>query len=206
VSIEHAPSLEGWRGLFWEAFRQSKNGMALLDDRRVVVELNGAWVQLLGYDRPSVIGRPVYQLRAQGTPASEREWRDALQQRQFTGVAELRRSDGSTVRVEFAGHPEVVTGKQLVLIVVLRADRRGGLRRVSGGRASSQLPLSNRELEVVKLIALGLSGPEIAAELQLAHNTVRTHIRNAMTKTESHSRAQLVAKMLAEATILQQAA
>jgi DNA-binding NarL/FixJ family response regulator len=43
-----------------------------------------------------------------------------------------------------------------------------------------------------------LSGPEVAQELQIAHDTVRTHVRNAMTKTEARSRAQLVAKTLGE--------
>ena len=58
--------------------------------------------------------------------------------------------------------------------------------------------LSLRELEVVKLLALGLSGPEVAEELRIAHNTVRTHTRNAMTKMGARSRAQLVAKSLAD--------
>ena len=44
----------------------------------------------------------------------------------------------------------------------------------------------------------GFSGPEVAEELRIAHNTVRTHTRNAMTKVGARSRAQLVAMSLAE--------
>jgi DNA-binding NarL/FixJ family response regulator len=62
--------------------------------------------------------------------------------------------------------------------------------------------LSRRELEVLRLIALGYSGPEIAAELDLAHDTVRSHVRNAMRKAGARSRAQLVAKALGEALVL----
>lgn len=58
--------------------------------------------------------------------------------------------------------------------------------------------LSPRELDVVRLLAIGFSGPEVADELRIAHNTVRTHTRNAMTKVSARSRAQLVAKTLAE--------
>jgi DNA-binding CsgD family transcriptional regulator len=109
------------------------------------------------------------------------------------------------VRVEFAGHPEVVTGQQLVLLVVLHTTRASRLHVITptNGDTSS---LSRREREVVRLIALGLSGPEIAQELQLAHNTVRTHVRNAMTKTGSRSRAHLVAMTLADAAHWPQAA
>jgi DNA-binding NarL/FixJ family response regulator len=53
----------------------------------------------------------------------------------------------------------------------------------------------------VTAIALGSSGREIADELQIAHDTVRTHARNAMRKTGARSRAQLVAKALGEGLV-----
>ena len=39
-------------------------------------------------------------------------------------------------------------------------------------------PLSDRELEVLRLLACGLSNPEIASELYIAVSTVRTHCKN----------------------------
>jgi PAS domain S-box-containing protein len=39
----------GWSALFRDAFNQSRNAMVLLDDERRHVEVNGAYVQLLGY-------------------------------------------------------------------------------------------------------------------------------------------------------------
>jgi DNA-binding CsgD family transcriptional regulator len=53
-------------------------------------------------------------------------------------------------------------------------------------------------------VALGRSGPEIADELGIAHDTVRTHVRNAMTKAGARSRAHLVARALGEGLILGQ--
>ena len=50
----------------------------------------------------------------------------------------------------------------------------------------------------MRLVALGDTGPEIAAELQISHNTVRTHVRNSMQRVGARSRAQLVAKALGE--------
>jgi LuxR family maltose regulon positive regulatory protein len=39
-------------------------------------------------------------------------------------------------------------------------------------------PLSDRELEVLRLLASGLSNPEIANELYIAVSTIRTHCKN----------------------------
>ena len=60
----------------------------------------------------------------------------------------------------------------------------------------------------MRLVALGQTGPEIADELGIAHDTVRTHVRNAMDKLGARSRAHLVAKAIGEeltATALQRA-
>lgn len=50
--------------------------------------------------------------------------------------------------------------------------------------------LSQRELEVLKLMVEGKSNPEIAAELYLSPNTVKTHIRGIMNKLAVDDRVQ----------------
>jgi LuxR family maltose regulon positive regulatory protein len=55
-------------------------------------------------------------------------------------------------------------------------------------------PLSERELEVLQLIAEGLTNPEIASRLFLSLNTVKAHTRNIYGKLDVHSRTQAVAK------------
>jgi DNA-binding NarL/FixJ family response regulator len=52
--------------------------------------------------------------------------------------------------------------------------------------------LTDREREVVGLVAAGLSNNEIAARLVLSGATVRTHVGRAMTKLGARDRAQLV--------------
>ena len=59
-------------------------------------------------------------------------------------------------------------------------------------RPSEGPPLSSRELEVLRLIAEGLSAPVIAGRLQLATTTVRTHCQRLRDKLEARDRAQLV--------------
>lgn len=51
-------------------------------------------------------------------------------------------------------------------------------------------PLSERELEVLKLIAQGLTNQEIATKLVLSEWTVRTHVRNILTKLHLANRTQ----------------
>jgi len=55
-------------------------------------------------------------------------------------------------------------------------------------------PLSERELEVLQLIAEGLANPEIASRLFLSPHTVKTHASNIYGKLNVHSRTQAVAR------------
>jgi LuxR family maltose regulon positive regulatory protein len=55
-------------------------------------------------------------------------------------------------------------------------------------------PLSERELEVLQLIAEGLTNRAIADRLYLSLNTVKVHIRNIYGKLDIHSRTQAVSK------------
>jgi len=50
-------------------------------------------------------------------------------------------------------------------------------------------PISERELEVLQLVAAGLSNDEIAKKLYLATSTVKRHINNIYAKLDVHSPA-----------------
>jgi DNA-binding CsgD family transcriptional regulator len=52
--------------------------------------------------------------------------------------------------------------------------------------------LSDREREVLRLVALGRSGAEIGQELGISAETVRVHVRNAMRKLGATTRAQAI--------------
>jgi len=189
---------DGWSALFATAFKQSKNPMALVDGERRHVDANAAYLRLLGRGRDELLGRPVWDFVVGGPVFTPAQWQAALASHRFHGEAELIRADGSPVAVQWAGTTEVATGQRLVLFVALSTSRWGGSFRRTVEIDREPGELSPRELEIVRMIARGESGPEIAAELHISHDTVRTHVRNAMKKVGARSRAHLVAKVLGE--------
>jgi LuxR family maltose regulon positive regulatory protein len=64
----------------------------------------------------------------------------------------------------------------------------------TGGPAAPGLvePLSERELDVLRLLRTDLSGPEIARELIVSVNTLRTHTRHIFDKLGVNSRRAAV--------------
>jgi DNA-binding NarL/FixJ family response regulator len=59
--------------------------------------------------------------------------------------------------------------------------------------ATDDLPrLTDRETEVLRLVAKGLTARQVADRLVLSHRTVQNHVQNTMTKLQVHNRAGLV--------------
>jgi DNA-binding NarL/FixJ family response regulator len=52
--------------------------------------------------------------------------------------------------------------------------------------------LTDRELQVLKLVAQGLGNRDIAQQLYISENTVKNHIRNILEKLQLHSRMEAV--------------
>jgi LuxR family transcriptional regulator, maltose regulon positive regulatory protein len=63
-----------------------------------------------------------------------------------------------------------------------------------GSKSELVEPLSERELEVLQLIAEGLTNQEVATRLYLSLHTVKVHARNIFTKLAVKNRAQAVAR------------
>jgi DNA-binding CsgD family transcriptional regulator len=75
------------------------------------------------------------------------------------------------------------------------ARRCGGASTPALRKASSRVPLSDREREIVMLIGLGLSTRAIAERLTLSVRTIEGHIYRAMAKTGAADRDELVAML-----------
>jgi DNA-binding NarL/FixJ family response regulator len=90
-----------------------------------------------------------------------------------------------------------------VLVDALREVWRGGryfdprfARPSNGSGGGGTKALSEREAEILAMLARGLTGEEIAQRLVLSPETVRTHVRNAMGKLQARTRTEAVVKAL----------
>lgn len=63
---------------------------------------------------------------------------------------------------------------------------------MAAGESQVQGPLSDRELQVIELVASGLTNQEIAEKLEISKRTVDNHVSNILTKTETDNRVALV--------------
>jgi DNA-binding NarL/FixJ family response regulator len=84
----------------------------------------------------------------------------------------------------------VHNGESLLFPAAIRrlATRHGG----HPSRRLTEANLTDRETEVLRLIAQGRSNAEIAAELFLGVETVKTHVRNVLAKLGARDRVQAV--------------
>jgi two-component system, NarL family, response regulator DevR len=89
------------------------------------------------------------------------------------------------------------------LVRIIRAVSRGGSAfddrsaamvraLVAGEHAPADAPFTDRELEVTRLVASGLTNREIGRRIFVSESTAKFHVRNVMRKLGVHSRAEVV--------------
>jgi LuxR family maltose regulon positive regulatory protein len=94
------------------------------------------------------------------------------------------------VRPLLERHPRHKTAHANLLLEIL--DLIAGSGRRSGEAPPLQEELSEAELRVVRYLPSNLKAPEIAGELFVSPNTVRTHMRHIYSKLDAHSRKEAV--------------
>jgi PAS domain S-box-containing protein len=195
------------RGPFWSVFENSQIPMALVDSHRRYVAVNDAAVELYQYRREEMLGELAGRKTYPDDPATgDAEWETLRRTNELYGERVVEHGTGAPMRVSYAAHTTKVKGRWLALFVTLSAHLEpGGAELIAA--ASPEVPsarskaLTPREREVVRLVALGRSTRQIAADMYLSPATVRSHVRNAMVKTGAHTRAQLVAIALGEGLV-----
>jgi PAS domain S-box-containing protein len=185
------------------AFEGSRHPMLIADDQRRWVTGNAPACDLLGIAREDVPWRTMDDF----TPPSERErlelqWEAFLATGAAEGWYELYVADRGSVPVEFSATANVLPARHLALFIppdkasAERAEsalaRKAAWRPVAA-KVSGRPHLTEREREVMTLVASGLQSGEIAERLFLSPETIRSHVHNAMGKLGSHTRAHAVA-------------
>ncbi len=184
-----------WQAAFRLLFETGVTPVAILDERRRLVDINSAALRLLCQTAVPAAGELAEE--AVAPPERERsqaDWRQLLRDGSLSGTRTLIRADGGEVEVVFAAVVESVDGGRRAIYTLTPA----GAKPVEGEPELEMYSasLTTREAQVVRLIAGGLDTSEIATTLHVSPNTVRSHVRNAMSKLSARTRAQLVAQVL----------
>ena len=92
------------------------------------------------------------------------------------------------------GGPEPAAG-EAVFTAGLAGLVLGEFRRLAAGApaggADDTPRLTERETEILRLVAKGLSYKQIAARLTLSHRTVQNHVQNTLSKLQLNNRVEL---------------
>jgi PAS domain S-box-containing protein len=172
-------------------FERSQRPMLLADDDRAYLDANDPALELLG-----VHAEELRRLRIDDIATPEQlldldeAWTAFLRLGAAAGTYDVVRSDGRLVRVDFTAVAHVAPGVHLTLWVPV-GNRR--FVRAAEREDATGAPLTGREREVLRMLARGQDGPQIAEALVLSPATVRTHVNNAMRKLGAHNRAHAMA-------------
>lgn len=125
---------------------------------------------------------------------------------QASGEAALAPLERALAQAEPEGYVRLFVDEGAPMLALLRSAAAAGirpdyvrrlgraLRQSEPANTSAPLadPVSDRELQVLRLLATGLTGPEIARQLSVSLNTMRTHTKHIFTKLDVNTRTAAV--------------
>ena len=152
--------------------------VVVADDERRYVHANAAAGALVGIDHEQLIGMRIEEVT--GTAREQAE--EAFRRFRRTGVKVGTFPVPSPVgprNVPYVAVADVAPGRHVAIFIPERAS-------------GDWKPLSQREREVVALVAGGATGREVGKALSVTSATVETHIRNAMRRLGARNRSHLV--------------
>ncbi len=205
-----------------EVLARTTDGMVAIDPDMRVVGWNRAATELLGYEPEEVMGRPCYEILGwhdrhgnavceASCPACVRSSRDELiETREVMGRTKSGRSlwlSVSTVvpparyrrdcqMVHFVREGGLPPQLERLIAERVGAAPAGAEPSRDDGASAVLARLTEREREVLRLLADGLDTREIAGRLTLSRATVRNHVQHILNKLEVHSRLEAVALAL----------
>ena len=172
--------------------------MVIADDGRRYTAVNSAACLLLRLAEEDVLRLRVDDL----TPPENRShveplWRAFIREGVQQGTFELMMPDGQRLEVEYSATANVEPGRHLSILMFppVKRDRR------PGHDAGRRGVLTDREREVLRMVAMGRGTLWIAAELSVSAATVETHVRNFMEKLGARNRAHAIARGLQDGEI-----
>ena len=174
-------------------FERSHAAMIITDDDRRFVAANDAACEMLRVPRDHLIGR-----RADDFVPPERFddyirlYRAVQEEGMRTGRFRIVAANGEALDLEYSAAANVMPGR--TLSIMLPSDPEED---PPAGPARERPALTPREREVLALVARGLTTDDIAGELVISAETVRSHVRNALAALGARTRAHAISVALA---------
>jgi DNA-binding CsgD family transcriptional regulator len=185
------------------ALERSLHPMLIADDQRRWVTGNAAACDLLGIAREEIPWRTMDEFTSPGERKRlEDQWGAFLASGGAEGWYQLYVPDRGPLPVEFSATANVLPARHLS--VFIPPDETSAAQATAAAvreatwtpvavEGAGRLQLTEREREVMTLVASGLQGGDIAERLFLSPETVKSHVHNAMAKLGAHTRAHAVA-------------
>jgi len=176
------------------AFDRSQIPMLIVDNERRFNEANAAARLIFRMSLRELRENRIDDLTAdEDRPVLEGAWSELREHGSVSGRYLVTFKDASTLWVFFAALENVLPGQHL--IVFMPADWPGDELEEMRPATDDQRrdSLSPRQLDVLRLVALGESAAQIADELSISETTVRTHLKNVLERLGAHNRAHAVA-------------
>lgn len=177
--------------------------MLIADDQRRWVTGNAAACELLGIAWQEIPWRTMDDFTAPGERKRlEDQWGAFLASGGAEGWYQLYVPDRGPIPVEFSATANVLPARHLSVFIppdkISAGEPGSALAREAAWKpvaveGSGRLQLSEREREVMTLVASGLQGTDIAERLFLSPETVKSHVHNSLAKLGAHTRAHGVA-------------
>jgi DNA-binding CsgD family transcriptional regulator len=183
-----------------EALGDTDDGFFVVDDRQRIVRWNAGATRLLGYTAAEVLQRKCYDVAPAYLPNGRALCGEACPACPSVERGELPKSLECSVRAK--DHRLVRLHITLIVIpnqagrLIAHVLHRVGDRDPGTDDDTSRQRLgfefTPRELQVLRLVAEGLSNTRISELLRVSRLTIRNHVQHILTKCGAHNRAEAV--------------
>ena len=186
-------------------FDHSLIPMVLVDQERWHLDANPAARLFMRSTLAEMVALRIDDLTpAENLPDLERFWDVLGEEGSVGGDYVARTPDGASVPITFFGSANMLPGVHLFLYLPADWAEDELERAIESGQApATPGTLSERERDVLELVASGADIEQIARELVLSPNTVKTHLRNAIRRMGARNRAHAIALAIGRGDLAQ---
>lgn len=184
------------------AFARSLIPMVIVDNERRLVEVNAAARLLIRMTLRELRQLRIDDLTAEDDlPALYGAWEELFERGTLSDRYLVTFKDGSTLWLFYTAIANALPGQHLTVFVPASwpGDELDELQPLAEPDIRSHL--SPRQVEVLRLVAIGASVPQIALELSISEATVRTHVKHILERMGAKNRAHAVALALCEGVL-----